>query len=326
MDIITEIDDISFFIQEIYSYANRLLSQNPSNEIVYRGQSDFKHNLKPSLFRNKLETHFEYNQIHFLKASKFVEENIELEIAIRAQHFGYLTRLLDVTYNSLISLFFACYNQTENKNEDGAVFIISVEKYLPPTAFELADFYKKIIQDSDIFETIDVSFMDPIIIENIKNNDRIIAQSGAFLLFFNKNHEIKIDSYYKIKIKGKHKEKLLKQLDQLFKINYGTVFPDIQSNSKIFNTLEGRKKYMGMKTNNLYELIIGKSLINFIDNCNYNNQLGSCNNLSNIHQSNRIRRFIFKLIDDYFEYKSDEEREKIKKKYEKVLKGHYGQI
>lgn len=321
MDVITEIEDITEFIQQVYQYSNKLLANNSKNEIVYRGQSSFEYDLKPSLFRKKLETQFEYNQIHFLKASKFVEESIELEIGIRAQHYGYLTRLLDVTYNSLISLFFACYNNTKKVIEDGAVFIISVEKYIPPTAYELAEFYKKIIENSDIFETIDASFIDPIIIENIKNNDRIIAQSGAFLLYFNQNHEIKSSSFYKMKISGMHKDKLLKQLDQLFKINYGTVFPDIQSNSIVFNSIEGRKKYMWMKTSNLYEIIINKSIINCIENYNFKNQSISCNNIPKSQQKERIYRYISKLVDIYFDYKPVKERNNMKESYLEKIEG-----
>lgn len=325
MDTEKVVEDIWSFIKITYEYSNLLLNQMPRNEIVFRGQSDFIYGLKPSLFREQLEKHFEYNQIHFLKASKFVEEDIELEIAIRAQHYGYLTRLLDVTYNSLVALYFSCLSSDEERSKDGSVYIISIEKYLPPTAYELTNFYSNIIVNTDIFETLDASVIDPIIIENIKNNDRIIAQSGAFLLFFNQYHKVCDTNFYKIKIKNQYKEKLLKQLDQLFKINYGSLFPDIQSNSKQFNTIEGRKKYVGMGSYNIYEMIIEKSLQNYLDK-----KLKKIND-SELElevkslESSKIKRFLDLLIDGYYMNKTVEEKQEMKDKFQERIK-YYGII
>jgi hypothetical protein len=89
----------------------------------------------------------------------------------------------------LIALYFAC---CDNENEDGAVFIMSVENYLPPTSIELSILYKKLIKDGSLLDDLSVHERNPLIIETIKNNDRIIAQHGAFLLYLNNNQKFRM--------------------------------------------------------------------------------------------------------------------------------------
>jgi hypothetical protein len=101
------VNNISIFFEIVEEHISELLLENSESEIVFRGQSNFKYNLVASLFRETRSSTFEYNQIHFLRASKFVEEEDELEIAIRAQHYGYNTRLLDVSLQ-LLDCFIFC--------------------------------------------------------------------------------------------------------------------------------------------------------------------------------------------------------------------------
>lgn len=285
-----------------------------NSQTVFRGQSDVEYELVASLFREPKDPSFEYNQIHFLRASKFVNEEDELEIAIRAQHYGYYTRLLDVTYNSLIALYFACEGK---RDTDGAVYAISVERYLPSTSIEISDLYKKIIKDADILESLIDVQQSPLIIETIKNNDRIIAQSGAFLLFINSKHKLDEDKVVKIVIPSNLKGKILDQLYKLFSIHNGSVFPDIQSNSKDFNSHFGHLSYSGKNCNDLFISLVNDSLYSLVRKqiMEFKSEI-ILDDTIKAHKKEQIKRHIRNVVSYY--YRSMLRIETIKKSNELI--------
>lgn len=94
--------------------------------IFYRGQSNAKYKLTPSVFRNrnlKNENKI-YSDIMTECSQEFEDVKLHNEILSKMQHYGVQTRLLDVTVNALVALYFACEG---NKNEDGAVFVIKAK-------------------------------------------------------------------------------------------------------------------------------------------------------------------------------------------------------
>ena len=236
-----KIESVQSFIEEIKNERFIRDNRTQGKYIVYRGQSSVKYELLPSLFRIARLNSFEYDQIHFLKASRFVENSCELEIAIQAQHFGYPTRLLDVSFSSLVALFFSCYDKSEISEDDGKVFIITTSRFIPPTSSEMQSLYSDIILNADFFNSY-ADKMQPVIVENIKNNDRIIAQHGAFFLFLS-DRKIDETNYIEITIVGKKKNDILIELDELFEINEGTMFPDISMNVKRFERLNSQLSY-----------------------------------------------------------------------------------
>jgi hypothetical protein len=249
------------YLEDILDLSKEISRQHPENLLLYRGQSDSSKNLMPSLFRVQRESWFEHEQMHFLKASKFVCEESDLEIAIHAQHYSYSTRLLDVSYSSLIGLFFACYDPfSKNINRDGKVFIISSSRYLPPTSPELMKLYSNIINNKKVFDSL-IFYSTPIVIENIKNNDRIIAQHGAFLLYINREQESK---YTALDIKMEHKQSVLYELDKYFNINEGTVFPDIEKNVSRFINNHVNTEIKGSITKDIMESIIYENIEQYL--------------------------------------------------------------
>ncbi len=113
----------------IETYLNQLprLEDKLRGDIFYRGQSNISYNLSPSIFRGGLRNmeHNIYTQILTECAHEFEECNLHNEILSKMQHYGVPTRLLDVTSNALVALYFACEG---NYEEDGSVFVMKPDK------------------------------------------------------------------------------------------------------------------------------------------------------------------------------------------------------
>jgi FRG domain. len=111
---------------------------NDGYEVFYRGHADYRYKLEPSLFRSEKtvplyrnkETNM-INEILTAHPAEFYQDNFMLDKLVRMQHYGLPTRLLDVTANPLVALYFCCADMLD-KNEDkemvGDVKIFSVRR------------------------------------------------------------------------------------------------------------------------------------------------------------------------------------------------------
>jgi hypothetical protein len=249
------------------------LGQKDGYEVFYRGHSNKKkYKLEPSLFRKdedgnylyKDNEHILYRELLVSNSADFQSDVYTLDSLVRMQHYSLPTRLLDITSNPLIALYFACKSSLD---EDGEVIVFSMKrkdvKYfdsdvascianlarLPQTEKDEIKFDEDGFNDQPAIKRLlhfireEKPFFEPGIIPNDlrkiicvkgkKSNDRISSQSGAFLLFgldavFDESGTPDIEVS---RITITNKKSILKELD-LLNINESTVFPYIENSAK----------------------------------------------------------------------------------------------
>lgn len=119
-------------VKSLENFFNLLpsLYEKSNKNLYYRGQNNSSFKLSPSLFRKsgwENNEHDAYMEIMTECSQEFIECKFHNEILSKMQHYGLPTRLLDVTTNALVALYFACEG---DENNDGAVFVIEPQDYL----------------------------------------------------------------------------------------------------------------------------------------------------------------------------------------------------
>lgn len=247
----------------------------------FRGHGNSSFKSQPKVFRDFGWTDSEDKLLRGLvemHPEEFSNDHSTLEKLVRAQHFGLPTRLLDITLNPLVALYFCCRDQ---RNEDGEVVIyfiaderiksfdsdtVSViantallkqherdkidktvnDHFSHVKTYSISDFNRlaplprllHFIQSEKSYFLPKIqheAFRQYVAVLPKRNNRRMIAQSGAFIVFatnrvLTNSLSPKI-SIEKILISSVHKKGLLEQLDHL-NINHGSLFPDVSSASE----------------------------------------------------------------------------------------------
>lgn len=267
-----EVESVSDFISYV------LKQENKNGFFCYRGQACEAWRPEPSLHRQRTNADVERKSLTELVneiPDDFQKDVTCFQRLMHSQHYGLPTRLLDVTMNPLVALFFACSDE-EQKDQDGAVYVFDFEedRILNPDSDTLSiicnlsglsedekneleglsdryernnsnnnwvEFNKNIsceklvnlIRNEKIYfeKKIDpVCLLKYYFVSSLKSNNRIIAQSGAFIV----SGFLKYDFYRdtaafemeKIIIPSDCKNRIIDELSKL-NITGMSMFPDI---------------------------------------------------------------------------------------------------
>ncbi len=236
MDHAGDIRNVSEYLSRVSTYIRQ--RQQGDSVIVYRGEPDVYDNpCRPNIFRKDVlngNDFFEKNLFDTMRQNKLTGEKRYLDNAIDAQHGEFPSRLLDVSYNCLIALYFAVtpyyhYPEDSMDHKDGMVYVFFIDEMFSPSAKNTNDNYKSIInRDQEWYQENSLFWNNHKFIDHTKQNSRIIAQQGAFILFPGENPESLPEYMYcGIRIPKKAKPLIRQELNVLFGIHTGSIYPEI---------------------------------------------------------------------------------------------------
>ena len=258
-------------IGALSTFLNKLNIDDFDDEHVYffRGHSNHEFELVPSIYRdrNLIENEDKiFREIILRCPDDFNDSMTTFQKLVKMQHYSLPTRLLDITENPLIALFFACWDNSEkNSKKDGEVIVFKIPKteikYYDDvivsaisnlskmdSSFDssrnLNDLQNEMQKEGHYNPNIKPKYLQSVICVRPKlDNQRIIRQDGAFFLFGIKDNkkdkcaEIPkrfihtSDDKDKLIIDRLKKKKILKQLAKVG-ITYSKIFPEIDNVAK----------------------------------------------------------------------------------------------
>jgi hypothetical protein len=267
---------------KVSRYNSTVIENDIKGTLLFRGQADIDFPMDASIFRNDLigrETTL-INDLILQEPFEFGNQMTDFEQLVKMQHYGLPTRLLDVTTNPLIALYFACADKS-CEDKDGEILIL-IESLQRPTEKQVQffaalaeydgksieyfvdyfvqkglmsrelDYIEKQEKLENLFRTKYIPVVAP------KNNERIKRQNGAFLLlgvdidqpdYFLKNVFNLKDQLVKdfgdgiprsLVVPQEYKQSIINELD-IIGINESFVFPELEHQAAYIKNKHNKK-------------------------------------------------------------------------------------
>lgn len=275
-----QVSDVSSFVAYVVKW--KIAGVSPT---AFRGQSHYGWKARPKAFRKELNfmasEDLAVRDIVSIHPNEFVADNTMFDRLVRMQHFGMPTRLLDVTTNPLVALWFAtepCQNIDEAHGSIQALLvpknrrryydsdrvscmanIANLKKSQKETLFinaaknlSIKDFNSTDEADMLLFHIgfekpqfrpriVPEDLLKAIYVKPKMSNKRIIAQSGAFLLYGTDDEEsgaAKGIRGSRLWIHEDDKSSIRRDLE-LLGIHESVLFPEIDKATKFIAEMYG---------------------------------------------------------------------------------------
>ena len=265
--IIGAASSVEEFLQTLYGFTGQ-----KSTESFFRGHHDSSYELIPSLLRKNKDGSWKFlpsedrlcKELLIAHYDEFQSDQYCFDRLVRMQHYGLPTRLLDISSNPLVALFFACHGGVDQFGLEGEVIVFrinseSIKYYDSDTVSCISNlsnlnFDQKNEMDLNVdLQTFNKTEIGQKLLHHIKSekgyfegriipddlrsvvcvkakrtNSRIKSQSGAFLLF---GHEANLaeageEGLEIARVTITEKGRILDQLNSI-NINTTTVYPSI---------------------------------------------------------------------------------------------------
>lgn len=168
-------------------------TENYKNNYYFRGQANCQWEIAPSLFRKKDCLPLECEKIQ--EEMKLSKLDVFSSI-FKLQHYGFPTRICDLSISPLSSLFFTIEDNSQS-NSDGVVYVFNKELAIPFSSKEVVLFSKVLLKNYPTIDALEDDIFSKNQIQEILSsnyiiqydyhfsytNQRAILQGGTGILF-----------------------------------------------------------------------------------------------------------------------------------------------